>query len=598
MSACATFKEATIEERWEYCKKRNACFSLMKDNFAIAVPRSPAASIAAEGHTIKCCTTASDRPRANIDTYALLDEGSTITLIDAAVAEAVGAAGTPEPFHIEGVAGTAVDANASQRVTLEIRGRHHKKTHQITAHTMDRLNLFTQTVDRDEIVAHKHLRDIANDLCYEHAHPTVLIGQDNWPLIITRAVRGGRKSEPAASYTELGWRPDQRALDILRARTRQNDEGRYETGLLWRNNEVRLPNNYEAALSRLIKLEKRLDQNETLKKVYEAQMAHTIESGYAEIAADPPREVHDAAARARGTSLNENLPTGPDLLQSLPAVLMRFRQHRVAVAADIKKMFLQIEIAEEDRDALRFLWRSDRREGQPTEYRMTRVIFGAASSPCTAIYVKNANAEKHRESFPAAATGIVENHYMDDYLQSFPTTEEAIKIAHEVALVHSRTHFNLQKWRSNDEPTLNALTSESRQVDKKLNCGTNEEKVLGLIWRPKSDTLAFDLDLKHIPKEIMLGQKRPTKREILRTAMSVFDPLGLAAPLTIAAKRILQATWKLGTDWDEEVPDDVYKDWNTWLEHLQALKKLDIPRCYPGCTHAVKRELHTFVDAS
>ncbi|GBP90845.1 hypothetical protein EVAR_37367_1 [Eumeta japonica] len=187
---------------------------------------------------------------------------------------------------------------------------------------------------------------------------------------------------------------------------------------------------------------------------------------------------------------------------------------------------------------------------------------------------------------------------MDDYLQSFPTTEEAIKIAREVALVHSRAHFNLQKWRSNDEPTLNALTSEPRQVDKKLNCGTNEEKVLGLIWRPKSDTLAFDLDLKHIPKEIMLGQKRPTKREILRTAMSVFDPLGLAAPLTIAAKRILQATWKLGTDWDEEVPDDVYKDWNTWLEHLQALKKLDIPRCYPGCTHAVKRELHTFVDAS
>ncbi|GBP90846.1 hypothetical protein EVAR_37368_1 [Eumeta japonica] len=113
-----------------------------------------------------------------------------------------------------------------------------------------------------------------------------------------------------------------------------------------------------------------------------------------------PRIVHDAAARARGTSLNENLLTGPDLLQSLPAVLMKFRQHRVAVAADIKEMFLQIEIAEEDRDALRFLWRSDRREGQPTEYRMTRVIFGAASSPCTAIYVKNANAENIEKVSP------------------------------------------------------------------------------------------------------------------------------------------------------------------------------------------------------
>ncbi|GBP87031.1 hypothetical protein EVAR_65506_1 [Eumeta japonica] len=238
--------------------------------------------------------------------------------------------------------------------------------------------------------------------------------------------------------------------------------------------------------------------------------------------------VHDAAARARGTSLNENLLAGPDLLQLLPAVLMKFRQHRVTVAADIKEMFLQIGITEKDRDALRFLWRSDQREGQPTEYRMTHVIFSAPSSPCTAIYVKNANVEKHRGSFPATATGIVQNHYMDDYLQSFPTTEEAIKIARE-----------------------------------KLSCGTNEEIVLGLIWPPKSDTLAFDLDLKRVPKEIVLGQKRPTKREILKTAMSVFHPLGIAAPLTIAAKRILQTTWKLGTDWDEEVPDDVYKEWNT-----------------------------------
>ncbi|GBP20171.1 hypothetical protein EVAR_5602_1 [Eumeta japonica] len=86
---------------------------------------------------------------------------------------------------------------------------------------------------------------------------------------------------------------------------------------------------------------------------------------------------------------------------------------------------------------------------------------------------KNANAEniekvsrsRHRNS---------RNHYMDDYLQSFPT-EEAIKIAREVALVHSRAHFNLQNGGRTMSP-LNALTSEPRQVDKKLNCGTNEEK--------------------------------------------------------------------------------------------------------------------------
>ncbi|GBP33500.1 hypothetical protein EVAR_23903_1 [Eumeta japonica] len=62
----------------------------------------------------------------------------------------------------------------------------------------------------------------------------------------------------------------------------------------------------------------------------------------------------DAAAKAYGTSLNCNLFTGPDLLQSLPGVLMKFRQHQIAVTADIKKMFLQIEIRKKDHGALRF----------------------------------------------------------------------------------------------------------------------------------------------------------------------------------------------------------------------------------------------------
>ncbi|GBP89435.1 hypothetical protein EVAR_89139_1 [Eumeta japonica] len=55
------------------------------------------------------------------------------------------------------------------------------------------------------------------------------------------------------------------------------------------------------------------------------------------------------------------------------------RQGRVAVSADIKEMFLRVKIREEDRDSLRFLWRNNMHEN-PQEYRMTSLIFGAASS--------------------------------------------------------------------------------------------------------------------------------------------------------------------------------------------------------------------------
>ena len=40
-------------------------------------------------------------------------------------------------------------------------------------------------------------------------------------------------------------------------------------------------------------------------------------------------------------------------------VLMRFRQHRIALTADISKMYRAIEMVTNDRDFHRFVWRKD-----------------------------------------------------------------------------------------------------------------------------------------------------------------------------------------------------------------------------------------------
>ncbi|KAJ0177241.1 hypothetical protein K1T71_001416 [Dendrolimus kikuchii] len=137
-----------------------------------------------------------------------------------------------------------------------------------------------------------------------------------------------------------------------------------------------MPNNYENALKRLQNLEKKLDRDEELKAKYEERIENLMLSGYAERASTPPtsgrtwylphfavvnpdkekiRVVHDAAAKYHGRSLNDMLLPGPDLLRSLPGVIMKYRQYPVAVSADIKEMFMQVKIIEADRDALRFL---------------------------------------------------------------------------------------------------------------------------------------------------------------------------------------------------------------------------------------------------
>ena len=55
------------------------------------------------------------------------------------------------------------------------------------------------------------------------------------------------------------------------------------------------------------------------------------------------RVVFDAA------SLNDKLLTGPDLLNNLVGILMRFRTGKIGVMGDIEQMFHQVRACEADR---------------------------------------------------------------------------------------------------------------------------------------------------------------------------------------------------------------------------------------------------------
>lgn len=608
-------------------------------------------------------------PKGEVETHALLDDGSTVTLIDAEIARKTGVRGPVDPLHLEAIANTEVDASRSRRVTLTLRGT--TQNHRIQARTFDQLRLTPQRVTERDIAGCTHIADIAGQLTYSNATPKLLIGQDNWHLLLAQEVRRGKKSQPVASLTPLGWvlhgahtrtlgqrvqrvnhivsadvdmdeqlrhhfalesltitprqprsDPEQRALTMLRENTTHREDGRYETGLLWKKEDIAMPNNYDNAYNRLLSTEKKIDKNPELKRKYEEQMDALIEKGYAERA--PPqttqdrtwylphfpvinpmkpgkvRIVHDAAAKTRGVSLNDHLLTGPDLLQSLPGVLMRFRQHPVAITADIAEMFMQVKIKPEDRDALRYLWRgSERGDTEPQQYRMTSLIFGATSSPATAIFVKNANAAKYEHTHPAAYDAILRNHYVDDYLQSFKTEEEAIRTARDVREIHREAHYELRQWTSNSDDVLRALgeASAPTQPSIDLKDGAQAERVLGLIWRPTTDEIAFNLDLARLPEET-INSTEPTKRQILKVIMSLFDPLGFAAPVTTRAKQILQETWRRGTGWDSKLDSDLARQWEEWMGHLRNLKKIALPRCYPDYSDAQRRELHVFVDAS
>lgn len=94
------------------------------------------------------------------------------------------------------------------------------------------------------------------------------------------------------------------------------------------------------------------------------------------------RAVFDASCKVNGPSLNESLYAGPNLIAKIFNILVRFRCNYIGLLADIKQAFLNIEIAQEHRDYLRFLWYEENSEqSQIAIYRFLRVVFGGTSSP-------------------------------------------------------------------------------------------------------------------------------------------------------------------------------------------------------------------------
>ena len=93
---------------------------------------------------------------------------------------------------------------------------------------------------------------------------------------------------------------------------------------------------------------------------------------------------------------------GPTVHPTLIDVLLRFRVHRVAITADISKMYRAVQLTPSDQDYHRFVWRSDC--SRPLiDYRMTRITFGVSASSFAANMSVKQNAADYKIHYPLAA---------------------------------------------------------------------------------------------------------------------------------------------------------------------------------------------------
>ena len=180
-------------------------------------------------------------------------------------------------------------------------------------------------------------------------------------------------------------------------------------------------------------------------------------------------------------------------------------------------MFHQIRVRYNDRDALRFLWREHMFD-PIKDFNMNLHPFEKIDSPFIANWtlVKD---NKDQISF-RSSHALLENFYMDDYLDSFPTTQKAITTCIEVIKTFSSGGFKLTKFISNSIKNLKELlpydaSQKHSIVDLDLQ-NTPIQRALGVLWDTENDLLK----VKTIQKDIPM-----TKRSLLSLVSLIFDPL-------------------------------------------------------------------------
>ena len=287
----------------------------------------------------------------------------------------------------------------------------------------------------------------------------------------------------------------------------------------WKKLPELLPNNYFGVVNRLKSTERRLrkrgkehcnDYNNQIQDMLDRNVARRLsedelkeydgpihyipnhEVMKPDSVSTPMRIVFNASESYMGHCLNDYRAKGPNVLSDILSILLRFRQHSVALVADIKKMYNSIRLSLADQHTHRFVWRWLDENADPIHYILQTVTFGDRHSGVIADLALKKTAELMKDRYPLAAEVISQNSYVDDLLKSVGTVAEAKRVIQEVETVLGCGGFKVKHWVVSGE--CSTYFNENSVMDVKV-LDSPTEKVLGMHWFPKKDVFQFKVNL-------------------------------------------------------------------------------------------------------
>jgi len=403
--------------------------------------------------------------------------------------------------------------------------------------------------------------------------------------------------------------------DVLSGIRRDARTGRLIVPALWKNDlQHLLSHNYRLALSILNSNKKRLSNSKLL--AYDSVVRDQFEEGMIE-RVDLEKErrnvevsylPHSAVFKEESNStklrvvflsnlkenqsnLSHNQISSPGvcLNHKLQIALTLLRFDKFLFTFDLRKAFLQLLLNDEDTLKLRFLWYNDvsKNDFSVVSYKMCRVPFGMRYSPfllmISLYYILIHKTVSDTEYDKTVKRCIYDLAYVDNLGYSSNESLDLINALNLAVKTFKEYGFDLQQFSSNSKEMKSYICAE---------CGETVErdsKLLGMTWNTDRDTLRN--------RKCYLDPSAVTRRQILSSLQSNFDPFGLNIPLMNRAKLFLhKIQCDIGLGWDTRLNVALLKEWSNIAKQVNKASVFEIDRSVGG--RADLYSLLMFSDAS
>ncbi|XP_045023412.1 uncharacterized protein LOC116935800 [Daphnia magna] len=563
-----------------------------------------------------------------------LDEGNDSTLFREGFIRKLRLDGTPHTLPVDGAGGMR-SKYASRRVQVRLRFFDGEEE-TLKGSTLPTVASPAPVLEWSALKQRwKHLQDLP--LQPSGRRVDILLGSDQAYFTTTLESRIGKKFEPTAILTRLGWivrgvlgsglleavvkshaifaadedvdvlvqqmkrfcdseefgtehqipgmsESEKQAVQILEAGTRRLDVG-YEVPITWKTGEPNLSNNRSLAEKRMKSLLRRFYEDPIFEEDYRQAMENNFKMGYAVYVEDPSDSQPEYYLAHHGVKKGKKWRVVFDAAAKFNGRCLNDSIHSSpALQNSLTSVIIKFREGEialaSDVEAM-----FSRIRLRTEDSRFFRFLWNRRGETESRV------CEMRRLPFGATCS---------PFIAIATTRRAAADFAGPSFVSKAIEHKMYVDDYLSSAKTIHLAIQEATGVQEALAAG--DLHLQGWI----SNSVEF-LNLLSVDVKASLVEERSLDGDHEEKALGVYwNPTtdvvtfkGMAAPMTLKAKVKLRELQIQGLQWTDEVTGEAEQWWKKWFETLKQLNDLEIPRClFEREDFIVRTELHSFGDAS